>query len=351
MMSILASRHLWQDALAVLRDAELESTQVGPALPAPPLDAAVYNAVITTCARASRWQWSLFLLAYLREAGSDTPVPNVISFNAAIHACERRGLWEQGLLLLESLSEVARVQSSSLNCAISACEKGQQWQAALFLLSRFGAYGCQRSLLTYGAASAACAVSQCWETALELLADMRQMVIKPSREMVNCLVEVCRRSWAWQQGLDLVAQSCKGLGSFRQRAALLQALEASQVYVECLRKPKGIPTASVVMRTTSPLELRQAALSNEHFVWQNSRPAIVASAEWLSLASVLATDCIRQSLEQQNGFGSRWRTKPPNDRDSLQSSSVSIVYANRRGKRKLSLSCAGWTYLMPSNVG
>ena len=249
----------------------------------------MYNAAISTCARASKWQWSLWILAYMRES-ADLPSPNAISYNAAIKACERRGLWEQALCLLDSFPH-SQLQFTSLNCAMSACEKGQQWQAALFLMSRFSHFSCQPTLVTYGAASAACAVSQSWETALELLSAMRVNSIPPSRELLNCLAEVCRKSWAWQQALGLLQM---GLGSFRQQVALHHALEASQART---------PGASI--RRPSTLELRWLSLSAERFLWRGSRP-VAASAQWLSVACDFPTDCIRQSLEQRNGFGSCW---------------------------------------------
>ncbi|CAE7337406.1 PTAC2 [Symbiodinium necroappetens] len=295
LMSVLASRHLWQDSLALLRDAEEGSNLE--------LDAAVYNSAITTCARASRWQWSLWLLAYLREADSgrtpSRPNPNVISYNAAIHACERRGLWEQALCLLESLSRAIQVRSSSLNVAMSACEKGQQWQATLFLFSRFSHFCCDRTLVSYGAASAACAVSQSWETALEVLSEMQGRGVGPSKEMLNSLLEVCKRSWAWQQGLQVFLESRElGLRSFRQREALCQAVETSQALFWA---------ETLALRPLSLLDLRRATLSDQRFVWRSSKPVHVASAEWLVLANIFAADSIRQSLEQRNGFGSRWR--------------------------------------------
>eukprot|EP00439_Symbiodinium_sp_Y106_P063804 s2194_g9.t3 len=304
LMSVLASRHLWQDSLALLRDAELEGSNLEAATPTlltSFLDAAVYNSAITTCARASRWQWSLWLLAYLRGAADSgrtvrTPAPNAISYNAAIHACERRGLWEQALCLLESLSRDLQVRSSSLNVAMSACEKGQQWQATLLLLSRFSHFGCDRTLVTYGAAVAACAVSQSWETALEVLSEMHLMGVFPSKEMLNSLLDVCKRSWAWQQGLEVFLESRDGLGlgSFRQRKALCQAVETSQALSWA---------QTLALRPLSLLELRRATLSDQRFVWQSSRPVHVASAEWLDLANIFAADSIRQSLEQRNGFG------------------------------------------------
>ncbi|CAE7639070.1 naxe [Symbiodinium sp. CCMP2456] len=179
---------------------------------------------------------------------------------------------------------------------MSACEKGQQWQATLLLFSRFSHFCCDRTLVTYGAASAACAVSQSWETALEVLSEMQGMGVGPSKEMLNSLLEVCKRSWAWQQGLEVFLESRElGLDSFRQREALCQAVETSQAlsWAETL-----------ALRPLSLLDLRRATLSDQRFVWQSSRPVHVASAEWLVLANIFAADSIRQSLEQRNGFGS-----------------------------------------------
>ena len=234
----------------------------------------------------------------------EAPNPNVITYNAAIHACERRGLWERALDLLESLCLVVQPQSTSLNSAMSACEKGQQWEAALFLLTRFSHLSCERTLVTYGAASAACAVSQSWETGLLLLCDMRQAKVFPSCELMNCLVDVCRRSWAWQQALDLLLLGrAAGLCSAQQRVAVDQALDTSQA--QNFRN-----TWAYASRTaTSTLELRHASLSDERFVWRRSRPVAVISDDWLRLATSLAPDCIKHSLEQQNGYGSTWQAK------------------------------------------
>ena len=60
----------------------------------------VYNTVITSCSRASKWPWSIVLLEQLISHQNSFRKANLYSFNATLSACERRGLWDSWMCTL-----------------------------------------------------------------------------------------------------------------------------------------------------------------------------------------------------------------------------------------------------------
>ena len=277
-LSSYAQKRFWQHSLSVLHSQLLAQAA---------LDAAVHNTVITSCARASRWPWSLWLLTELSESPKSRA--NLLTFNAAIHACERRGLWVQALLLLQQMQNVKITpDSTSLNCILSACEKGQQWEGAIAFLPCFSTHGCQRTMVTYGAIAAACVAGLAWEAAIAALLEFRQHAPEvPTVELLNSTMESCKRAWAWRQCLWLLKNS--EVKSRIQEAATEESLTSAQV--------PGMNLQVVPI----PAALQTFQLSKQNFEWTVSGPTI--SDHWLREANNFDTSFfIRHSLELRNGF-------------------------------------------------
>ena len=200
-LSCFAKKSLWQAALHLLKSAESGNSGE---LFAKELDTPVYNTVITSCSRASKWPWSIVLLEQLISHQNSFRKANLYSFNATLRACERRGLWTHGCALLQQMQEnQVTPDSASLNCLLSACEKGQEWQKALTFLSHFSSDR-PMTLVTYGAIVANCVVGSAWEGALNSLLEAMNSNLRPSTELFNSLTECCRKSWAWRHCLWLM---------------------------------------------------------------------------------------------------------------------------------------------------
>lgn len=283
-LSSYAQKRFWQQSLDFLN-----SIHSGNPLSSS-LDAAVYNTVITSCARASRWPWSLWLLEELISCES-RPRANLLTFNAAIHACERRGLWSHALLLLQQMKEnKVTPDSASLNCILSACEKGQQWQMAIALLPWFSTYKCPRTIVTYGAVAAACTAGVAWEAAIASLLELLWLQVPPSTEVFNSTVESCKRGWAWQQCLAALALELNALNSKTvvMHRSVSQSLVLAQVSCRaCTSTGQSFP---------QPLVLRHLELKPSKLEWTGS--PMVASDRWLEEANDLGGLLARHSLER-----------------------------------------------------
>lgn len=301
-LSCFAKKSLWQAALHLLKSAESGNSGE---LFAKELDTPVYNTVITSCSRASKWPWSIVLLEQLISHQNSFRKANLYSFNATLSACERRGLWTHGCALLQQMQEnQVTPDSASLNCLLSACEKGQEWQKALTFLSHFSSDR-PMTLVTYGAIVANCVVGSAWEGALNSLLEAMSSNLRPSAELFNSLTECCRKSWAWRHCLWLMEMNLSQ--SKIQWLATLHAIEQAQQVQMKIELRHGIHCSGV---QTDPTVLKHIEISVEKFEWTGRHPTVVGSTDWLQKANDLAGTFVRHSLECRSGFAERMASVP-----------------------------------------
>eukprot|EP00913_Durusdinium_trenchii_P002491 g2303.t1 len=114
---------------------------------------------------------------------------DVISFNATISACEKAGKWQNALVLLEAADFLADV--ITYNASISACEKAGKWQLAIHVLQQMKNITVEADLISYNSAISACR-EDAWPYALHLMAD----VISYSSAVCACET-ACEWQSAW----------------------------------------------------------------------------------------------------------------------------------------------------------
>ncbi|CAE7739327.1 Sspo [Symbiodinium sp. CCMP2592] len=157
-ISVCATGHQWQHAVAVLQDMCKKRMQI---------DIIGVNAAISACARSARWEEALSLL---RSVYALQLQCTVVSCNAATTACEKSGEWQLALALLQEMQQ--RLMEStviSFGAAISACQKGSQWDAALALLGRIGEVKLQANEICFCAAMTACAAAGQWRRSMDII--------------------------------------------------------------------------------------------------------------------------------------------------------------------------------------
>eukprot|EP00438_Fugacium_kawagutii_P019455 Skav230458 [mRNA] locus=scaffold186:48969:49418:+ [translate_table: standard] len=107
--------------------------------------------------------------------------PNIFSFNAAISACEKAAKWQTALGLLENLAELRLTADViTVNAALSSCEKAPgEWQQALWLFHVMTSWQLQADQISYSSAISCCEKAGQWQQALNLLAGYKRSWARP----------------------------------------------------------------------------------------------------------------------------------------------------------------------------
>ncbi|CBN78462.1 conserved unknown protein [Ectocarpus siliculosus] len=93
---------------------------------------AIYNAVITACARGLFTEEAL---AFFLEMGERGVRRDEVTYTAAIDACARGGLWQRGLDLLSEMRTAGlRPSLASYNAALDGCGREGRWEEAADLI-------------------------------------------------------------------------------------------------------------------------------------------------------------------------------------------------------------------------
>ncbi|CAE7732023.1 comta [Symbiodinium microadriaticum] len=220
--AILACGQLWQQALAF--NAYLQLAGVKP-------NSITTSALISSCARASRWQLSLAFVEFdgasstavfnaamtacvkgskwpaalllLRRISALHLLPDLFSFNVAIHGCEvGGGAWVTALQLLEEMScMMLQPDLVSINSCISTCAEGLRWAAAVQLFGQMADRQVQPDLVSYNAAMSAVGRGQLWRAALQLL---QALPCKPNMISFNTAMAACERAGHWKHVIALL---------------------------------------------------------------------------------------------------------------------------------------------------
>ena len=152
------------------------------------------------------------------------PVPDQISFNAGISACNKARKWQMVLYLLSQMTAARVVPnriSFSFNACISACEKAGEWQMTLHLLSLMPEAGVIPDRILFEAGIRACSKADEWQMALDLLSQMPAAGVDPDRQTLKLFDTAMRgrgRKKGAQPRQSLSKPSAKNKGGERQKA-------------------------------------------------------------------------------------------------------------------------------------
>ncbi|CAM9318657.1 unnamed protein product [Scytosiphon promiscuus] len=158
-------------------------------------DENTYKAAIIACSGANQWGRALSIFRTFRRASSvgsggeasgrgrrggaasgstGTVVPGTAIYNAVITACARGLYTGEALEFFAEMGELGVPRDeASYNAAIDACSRGGLWQAGLDLLAEMQEAGLQPSLASYNAALDGCGREGRWEEAADLISVMR----------------------------------------------------------------------------------------------------------------------------------------------------------------------------------
>ncbi|CAJ1442768.1 unnamed protein product [Effrenium voratum] len=150
---------------------------------------------ISACAKASRWEWALHVLATMGDA-SDADGVGAVCFGAAMSACERGGQWAAALGLLAAAEERrVRLDGVIFNTLISAARTGGRWHTALGLVSAMRSAALEPEVVACNAAISALDPFARWAQAAELLAQSRRRWLEPDVISCNAIISCHRHRW------------------------------------------------------------------------------------------------------------------------------------------------------------
>eukprot|EP00913_Durusdinium_trenchii_P014804 g13883.t1 len=182
----------WQQALCFLE--ELAQMDVWPRQQVHSLRPVTitYNAVISACGKASRWDWSLRLLADLQNP--DTPTADGITGNAAMNACAQGSQWPRALQLFQELHGY-KLQPNVITCnsLLAALTRGGAWSQSLELLSTMPTISVTADALSYREVLLTCVQASEWQMALHLQEQMHQQSLQPDVASYSALLMECQQ--------------------------------------------------------------------------------------------------------------------------------------------------------------
>eukprot|EP00435_Cladocopium_sp_Y103_P040272 s1138_g10.t3 len=193
-----------------------------------------FNASISCCEKASRWQ---FARSLLQNAGLVRLAPNVITYSAAISACEKAAEWQQALMLFEELClESLQPNVVTLGALVSSCESASAWRQGLRIFKNLQACLVQPNAIVYNASISACAkadrpealillaelenngasnvvsysaaMGACgWQQAIDLLRRMDERRIMGNLILYSAAISACARQGRWRESLALMTEA------------------------------------------------------------------------------------------------------------------------------------------------
>ncbi|CAE7556044.1 unnamed protein product [Symbiodinium natans] len=184
---ITALRHVWEDALAVLRHLHSHQHEAG---------LVSFNAALHSLAEGAQWLLSLQLLRGWRQRSSTT---SSITCNSLISACENNGHWRAALQVLAELPGLrVFLDEISHNSASSASEKGSQWTVASCLLQA-SARGMKVDVLSFGSVVAACRTPDRWQVATSVCSEMRAVQVQTDLLTYSAALSALGNAGKWKQ--------------------------------------------------------------------------------------------------------------------------------------------------------
>jgi len=158
-----------------------------------------YNAAVSGCEKAARWQLAVGLLTRRPRHGLQ---PGTVSYNAAISACVKAGRWQLARGRLTRVLALAWSPTRQLQRCISAC--GAPWQLALGPLILMPRVRLEPGFVSYSASVSACEKAALWQLALELLAQLPRVGLEPDAVSCSAAISACGNAGQWQLALGLL---------------------------------------------------------------------------------------------------------------------------------------------------
>ncbi|CAE8581649.1 unnamed protein product, partial [Polarella glacialis] len=176
-----------------------------------------YNAALSACAKAGKWNMALELLAIMSEVRI---ARNARSFSSAITACSKVGQWSVSVALLGEMAD-GRVPADQIvyNSLISSCAKAGRWSTALEMLAAMVGAKLQADAISYNTAISACSAGGEWVAALGLLAAMAEAQIPRDAFTYSSLMAACDRAGHWDKALALFDSLRGGAGRWAGASA------------------------------------------------------------------------------------------------------------------------------------
>ena len=191
-ITVCSSACRWQEAMRLLDTMPVRPTAFS------------YNLTIKACSEAGKPELASSLLVRMRKAGVP---PDTVSCATVITAWAREGEPDKALECLEEMRR--RGPSPDLVCynaAISALEKSERGAAARQLLQEMDARRVRPNDVSYSATISACAKAHMCEEALELLREMRRVGLSPGTYAYSSAITACERVRDTDRALALLEE-------------------------------------------------------------------------------------------------------------------------------------------------
>ena len=171
------------------------------------------SGVMAACGKATEWRKSLVLLnTCLSTLSSLRSVPDVILFNSAIAAMGEGHMWSFACEILAGMETFAATPDVvSFSSVLTACDRAARWKSALGLLEAVLArsaavHGMHPDLLLLSSAISACEKGRQWRQALALLSRSFGLQIFPDAVCFDTVISACEQSLQWDRILSLFGQ-------------------------------------------------------------------------------------------------------------------------------------------------
>lgn len=179
--------------------AQLSSMRVQGMLP----DLLAYNAALSACAKAGKWQEALALYDDMRQAGE--VAPDTWTLNALLLALSRGGQSENALTLLRTAGGTTQPDEVSYRTVLTGLAAAQQWEVALDVLAEMVRGGFKPAIGTYGSVLAASKLPPV-QRERQLLRDLRARSVPPDQASFLLAAYACKSNSAWESVEELLAE-------------------------------------------------------------------------------------------------------------------------------------------------
>ena len=208
----------------------------------------IFNAVISSCEKASQWQLGFEVFRRL----SERQLPDVISYNAVISCCEKGLQWKSALDFLTIMSWQVPPSVITYNAAISSCEKCHEWEWALHLFNDMSKQRIRRNIITYNAAMSSCEQRLQWQLAMYFF----NLIESPDLISYNAAISSCEKSSQWRFALYLF----DSMKQNRQNLVEASAITYNAVIGSCEKGLKWL-VGLLLFESMETLEQRPDALT------------------------------------------------------------------------------------------
>jgi pentatricopeptide repeat protein len=195
----------WEEALELLARMERDG---------PPPDIVSYSTAAAACQKAKRWEPALELLERLNASSTGAggrnvirpPAPNAFTYTSAVVALSEAGKWEEALRTYDSMPRTLERNEAVVNAAVGAAATGKDWRSAVRVLDGAVAGGVRPRASSYTMAINSLADDMRPAAALALLRRMREAGVRPNILTYNAVLRALERSGRWRQAARLLRE-------------------------------------------------------------------------------------------------------------------------------------------------